>query len=158
MKAFSFFLVLFIIFIIALVIMNSGVLRFFNINPNLIFSLIFAFIALRVQYAVVASLLLLLFCLSLAFYPFWIVEFSLLCFIGFLSLFIRSKLTGNSLSDALIISSFGSLFFSLCLWFFSHSSIDIYQIVLQIIYNDICVLIFVLVMQPLIRRGGILKV
>ncbi|MFA5870572.1 MAG: hypothetical protein WC842_01625 [Candidatus Paceibacterota bacterium] len=155
MKAFSFFLIITIIFIIALISMNSGALRFFNTNPNLVFAFIAGLIALRVKNSIVCSLLFLLLLLAFLFFPFWIVEYSLLCGVGFISLFARSKLTGNSISDVLILSSIGSLLFSLCLWFFSHSSIDIYQIVLQVAYNSICGVILVLILKPLIKRGGI---
>jgi|GEM_PF-2359160 len=155
MKLFSFFLILTIIFVIALISMNSGALRFFNTNPNLVLAFIVAIIALRVKNSIIVALLFLLLVFSFLFYPFWIMGYLLLCGVGFISFLAHSKLTGNSIGDALVLSLVGSLLFSLLLWFFSHSPINVYQTVLQMTYNSICGIILVLFLKPLTKRWGI---
>ncbi|TSC52227.1 MAG: hypothetical protein LiPW41_438 [Parcubacteria group bacterium LiPW_41] len=157
MKNFSSFLFLLLIGVIALILMNSGALRFFNINPNLFLLFIIALIATRAKNSIIVSLLFFSLFVGFVLYPFWILEYSLLCLVGFLLLFFRSRLTGNQISDSLILSFSGSLFFSLCLWFFSHSSFSISQLLYQLIYDLICGFIFVLLLRPIIKRGGISK-
>lgn len=158
MKSFSSFLFLLVIVSIALILMNSGALRFFNINPNLILLFFIAIIVTRVKNSITFSLLFFSLCIGYLFYPFWLLEYSLICFVVLLLLFIRSRLTGNLISDSLILSFFGSLLFSLFLWFFSHSSFDMYRIFYQIAYDMICGVIFVLILKPIAKRNGISKI